>query len=202
VPGPVAAHALAGAEVALRLLLPPRTGDDAPTTWAAVARDLGRPAAVDGQTSWTTLTELDGRGGAAPTTYLHPEGRLSDDVLHLLVARLASVAGADGWHYVENPDRGGRWSKLVPAGDHVQPATGTSSPARLSGPLRDLAAHWSAEGFHGRAWDATASVGLAADSCADSLVISGPRTIARVLAALGLEVFVLPLGAPNPMTTA
>lgn len=74
-------------------------------------------------------------------------------------------------------------------------------PTRATGRLSDLASKWAVEGFHGRAWDAAAAVGMAADSYADSLIVSGPRALAQVLTASDLEVFVLPLNGPSPMTT-
>lgn len=114
----IAGYALTGAEVALRLLLPPRLGDDTPTTWTALATALGRTERIDAFTSWTALTELDGHKGADQPAWSHPEGRLSDAVAKELVTLLSRFDGADGWHYSENADRGGSWTTLTPAFEH------------------------------------------------------------------------------------
>ena len=199
----IAEFVLAGAEVALRMLLPPRHPDETPASWTSLARHSDRDVSIDASTSWTALTELDGAGGPERPAWSHPEGRLSIAAASKLVELLSDWVGHDRWRYVENADRGGMWSRLAPAGEiSPEQLTGVVKPAEIHGRLSDLADLWTTEGFHGRAWDASALVGLAADSYADSLVISGPRALAPLLTASDLEVFALPMSAANPITTA
>ena len=74
-------------------------------------------------------------------------------------------------------------------------------PAAVVGSLAELAKQWADHGFHGRAWDDAAAVGLAADSYADSIILSGPARPASILAQTHLEVFRLATSSANSMTT-
>lgn len=192
-------YVLTNAEIALRLLLPPRTTDDGVTTWAAVAREMSHPASIDASTSWTRLAELDGHGAQQPILVEHPGGRTTDLLLTELVTALTLVTGPRArWHYKENPDRAGTQVELAPPGHDGPGRTSTYGPTTLDGSLRDLAEHWEIHGFHGRAWDAMARVGLAADS----IIMSGPAPLGPLMTETDLEVFRLALSAPNPTTTS
>lgn len=199
----VRSYILASAEVALRLLLPPRTTNDDATTWAEVARQVGYPELIDASTSWTRLTELDGRGAEPPILVEHPEGRTSDLLLTELVIALTLATGPRvSWHYEENPDRAGVRVELALPGHKGPGLASTYSPTTLDGPLAELSEQWDVQGFHGRAWDDTATVSLAADSYADSIILSGPARLAPIMIDTNLEVFGLSLSALNPVTTS
>lgn len=195
-------YVLADAEVALRLLLPPRTARDDPTTWAAVAASVEHPEPIDASTSWARLTELDGRGAEQPAPFEHPEGRPSGPLLEELTSALMQVADPQvSWHYQENSDCIGTQVELVPADDQGSGRATAYAPAALVGSIAELAKQWASHGFHGRAWDDAATIGLAADSYADSIILSGPARLASILAKTNLEIFRLATSATNPMTT-
>lgn len=197
----VRGYLISGAEAALRLLLPPRMSNDDPTTWAEVARKTGYPAPIEASTSWTRLTELDGRGAEPALVVEHPDGRPSDPLLNELVNALILVTGPRSrWHYKENSDRAGMRVELI-SPEHGPPAAEMYGPVNIDGSLAAISERWHVHGFHGRAWDDATTVGLAAESHADSIIVSGPARLASIMVNTDLEVFRLPLSAINPMTT-
>jgi hypothetical protein len=194
-------YAVADAEVVLRVLLPlERAEDRAAVRWADVAVDLDSPLTVGGYVSWYELSEFPGTGARpTPRIYLPPCGRVPDSTLALLKAALRAALGDTTWLSAPPVEATAVASRLDShgLGETIAPS---DSPKELRGSLDQISRGWTRHGFPERAWTADQTAGIAAPGYADSLVISGPKTLAGPLLSADLEVFVVDRHHSSPIT--